>query len=311
VHLTVPIATAAAGLELHEARIWGLLRALAARANAGRAVTRDCGVRLDDEGNLEEVGLGRGWLDLHPGADSRFRARLSLPPSIERMLELYLPLCIGISANDLVIGHIGQSLDGQIATSTGASCFITGEQDLVHTHRLRALFDAVLVGRATVDCDNPRLTTRLVAGQNPTRVVVDPSRRCPVDRQVFVDDAAPTLLLCAQGFAHEETHGHAEVVEIEASCPFLLPQAILARLRQKGLRRVFIEGGGVTISHFLKAALLDRLHIAVSPIFLGLGRPGLSLPQIDGLDQAIRPRVRRFVLGEDVLFDCAFSRVGE
>ena len=86
----------------------------------------------------------------------------TLPPAIEDMLELYLPLCLGKESSDLVVAHVGQSLDGQIATSTGASCFITGPQDLAHTHCLRALFDVVLVGRATVDCDDPRLTTRLV-----------------------------------------------------------------------------------------------------------------------------------------------------
>jgi len=86
----------------------------------------------------------------------------------------------------------------------------------------------------------------------------------------------------------------------------LPPAAILDDLRRRGLRRVFVEGGGVTISHFLQAGLLRRLHVTISPLFLGQGRPGLALAKIEGLDQALRPRVRRFPLGEDMLFDCEF-----
>lgn len=296
--------------ELDEARAWGLIRGLAARARSGEAVVRPCGVRLDRDGALDEVGLGRGWIDVLPAGISPFRAKHALPASVERMLALYLPLVIGENAGDMVVGHVGQSLDGQIATSTGASRFITGQQDLVHTHRLRALFDVVLVGTSTVTSDNPRLTTRLVPGPHPTRVVVDPTLRSPVDCHVFTDDLAPTLILCAQGNAHTGVRGRAKVVEVESSDAFLAPAAILHQLRLRGLRRIFIEGGGVTISHFLHAGLLDRIHITISPVLLGQGRPGLSLPRIDGLDEAMRPRCTCYTLGEDVLFDCAFARTG-
>jgi len=174
---------------------------------------------------------------------------------------------------------------------------------------LRALFDAVLVGRATVECDDPRLTTRLVSGDNPTRVVVDPSLRSSLERKVFRDGSAPTLLLCGQGKrGNRRKHGHAEVLEIPGEGHLLSPTAILDGLRQRGLRRTFVEGGGVTVSHFLQARVLDRVHITISPLFLGQGRPGLALAKIDGLDQALRPSVRRFELGEDMLFDCRFQR---
>jgi riboflavin biosynthesis pyrimidine reductase len=58
----------------------------------------------------------------------------------------------------------------------------------------------------------------------------------------------------------------------------------------------------------LQAGLLDRIHVAISPMFIGQGRPGVSLPKIDSLDGAWRPRVRRFALGDDMLFDCQFKR---
>jgi riboflavin-specific deaminase-like protein len=292
---------------LVEPRAWLLVRALADRAGLGQAVVGPCGVRVDVHGRLEEVHLGHGWLDVYPDGEPFFRSMSPLSPSVERLLELYLPLCVGKDSNDLVIGHVAQSLDGQIATSTGASCFITGQQDLVHTHRLRALFDVVLVGRGTITCDDPRLTTRLVPGRNPTRVVLDPGLRAPVDRQVFYDGLAPTILVCAPGLGHTRCRQEqVEIIEVSSAGSVLPPREILARLKSKGLRRVFVEGGGVTVSHFLEVGLLGRMHIAISPLFLGQGRPGFVLPKIDGLEHAVRPRVRRFMLGEDTLFDCKF-----
>ena len=65
----------------------------------------------------------------------------------------------------------------------------------------------------------------------------------------------------------------------------------------------FVEGGGVTVSRFLQAGLLDRLHLTVAPILIGSGRPSISLESISTLDHALRPACRRFTLGEDVLFD--------
>ena len=69
------------------------------------------------------------------------------------------------------------------------------------------------------------------------------------------------------------------------------------------LRRVLVEGGGITVSRFLQAGLLDRLHVTVAPLLIGSGRAALTLPAIETLAQALRPRCRHFHLGEDVLFD--------
>jgi riboflavin-specific deaminase-like protein len=260
---------------------------------------------VDTTGRLEEVPLGTGWLDVFPQAVPAFKTVGTVASAVKQMLEICLPLCLGAVSNDLVVAHLGQSLDGQIATASGASCFITGQEDLKHTHRLRALCDAVVVGRSTVAYDNPKLTTRLVSGDNPTRVILDPGLRTPRDRHVFQDGAADTLLLCGRrAEAGEAQRGNAVIAELPCETQILSPELILQELRRRGLRRVFIEGGGVTVSHFLQAGLLDRIHVVVSPVFLGQGRPGATLPKIDGLENALRPRVRRFSLGEDVLFDC-------
>jgi riboflavin biosynthesis pyrimidine reductase len=83
--------------------------------------------------------------------------------------------------------------------------------------------------------------------------------------------------------------------------------ALCAQLRERGLRRLFIEGGGVTVSRFLRAGLLERLQIAVAPVIIGRGRPGVSLPSVARLSQAVRPASRVFRMGSDMLYDLCLS----
>jgi riboflavin-specific deaminase-like protein len=224
---------------------------------------------------------------------------------VAALLDLLAPLCVGRGSERLVVGHLAQSLDGRIATRTGASQFISGEQDLVHTHRLRALCDAVVVGAETVLHDDPRLTTRLVPGPNPTRVILDPQRRLGPDRRVFCDGAAPTLVVCRADHAKlAASHGQAELVPVATDGEVLAPAAVLAALRQRGLARVFVEGGGVTISRFLAAGAFHRLHLAVAPVILGSGRSSFTLAPIDELTAALTFDTHQVPCGRDILLDC-------
>ena len=204
------------------------------------------------------------------------------------------------------MGHLGQSLDGRIALANGESKWITDKGDIVHNHRMRALSDAVIVGAGTVLADDPRLTVREVEGPQPVRVVLDPNSRLGPEHGIFRDRAAPTILVRQRG-ARRSPVVEAEVIEIDAAPDDGLPRLILERLAERGLRTVFIEGGGVTVSRFLEAGCLDRLQITVAPVILGSGRPGISLSPIGRLSEALRPLTRRFLLGENVLFEMVFD----
>lgn len=293
-----------------EERAWALLVALSARARAGAPVTEPASFRVHEDASVTESNDAEGAHDaiaLRPDGTVPFETRHSLDERAREMLSLYLPLCTGRRSSSFVVGHLGQSLDGQIATASGASTYVTGPENIRHLHRLRALFDAVLVGANTVDKDDPKLTTRLVPGKSPTRVVLDPDLRLPESRSVFRDGAAPTLVLCRKERASRTTLGAAEVVGIPTEGRELPVGGILGALRARGLRRIFVEGGGVTVSRFLATGAFDRLHVTVGSVFLGSGRPGVVLPGIDRLEGALRPRTRRFLMGDDVLFDCAFA----
>jgi len=286
---------------------WSLLRALARRASAGNAIRERTAVSCDALGRLEEVASERAQIVLDPHSEPCFNCPLRLTASVRQLLDLYLPLCIGESSERLVLGHVGQSLDGQIATSAGASRYVSGPENIVHMHRLRSLMTAVVVGAGTVELDDPELTTRLVPGDHPTRVVIDPTLRLAHARRLYRDGLAPTLIACERSSIRREGPPRIPLVELASENGRLSLAELLSALSARGLRRIFVEGGGVTISHFIQARCLDRLHVTVCPILIGRGRPGLSLPGVERLDQALRPSTRRFTLGEDVLFDCRLS----
>jgi diaminohydroxyphosphoribosylaminopyrimidine deaminase / 5-amino-6-(5-phosphoribosylamino)uracil reductase len=229
------------------------------------------------------------------------------PPDLAAFLALYLPYCIAPQRRGFVVGHLGQSLDGRIATVSGASRWVTGEADVAHNHRMRALCDAVLVGAATLRCDDPQLTVRCCDGPHPVRVVLDTNRSLDAGYRVFGDAAAPTLVLAgADRVTPGERLGGAEIVALPRDGTAIAPAAIRAELAARGLRRLFVEGGGVTVSRFLAADCLDRLQITVSPLIIGSGRPSITLPEIDDLRCGLRPPMRRFELGEDTMYEAVF-----
>ncbi|PZQ66482.1 MAG: hypothetical protein DI563_23425 [Variovorax paradoxus] len=207
-----------------------------------------------------------------------------------------------------VVGQLGQSLDGCIATHNGDSFFVNGPEGLVHVHRLRALCDAVIVGAGTACLDNPQLTTRRAAGPNPTRVVIDPDLRVPAGARVFTDGQAPTLLVCDPEHAQRAAArlGGDRVIAIARSSALQgqMPLGeVVAALRARGLDLLFVEGGGLTVSQFVRQGCLDRLHLLVAPVMIGAGHPGLQVRRADAMREALRPPARTFALGTDLLWD--------
>ena len=242
------------------------------------------------------------WLQVHVAG--RWETSVPVTDEARDLLDLFLPLQLRA---DLVIAQTGQSLDARIATTSGHSHYVTGPADIRRLHRLRALVDAVVVGAGTIASDNPHLTVREVKGGNPVRVVLDPDNRLDSNQHVFTDGAARTLVVTrAFGGSLSQVPPSAEgdILRLPADGPDGFdPRALLQALRALGHRRVLIEGGGFTISRFLQAGTLDRLHVTVAPLIIGSGRPAFTLEPIKSLDQALRPPCRHFRLGEDILFD--------
>lgn len=272
---------------LDTAAAWSLVRALADRVSEGSTPPTHV---HDASGNRLILDGERGW-----------STQPSPAPEARDVLDLYVPLA---ARPDYVLGQIGQSLDGRVATESGKSHYVTGPDDIVRLHRLRALVDAVIVGAGTAVSDTPRLTVRRAEGSNPARVVLDPNGRVAPEGPLFTDDTAPTLWV-RRGTPETALPDHVAVIVPPESDGrgHVPPRALLALLRARGYRRILVEGGGVTVSRFLEAGALDRLHVTVAPMIIGSGRQGLSLPVIDELGAALRPACRHFALGADILFD--------
>jgi diaminohydroxyphosphoribosylaminopyrimidine deaminase / 5-amino-6-(5-phosphoribosylamino)uracil reductase len=212
------------------------------------------------------------------------------------------PLINAAPDRPYVIAQLGQSLDGRIATPTGESRWINRDCALDHVHRLRANVDAVVIGVTTAVADDPLLTVRRVPGRHPARVVIDPNGRLQRQARIFAADGVRRLIVCGEQRLCE---AGIEAVVVGHDGVLLAPGGIVAALFKLGLKKILIEGGATTVSAFIDAGAVDRLHVLVAPVILGSGTTGLSLRAIQGLDQARRPATKIHVLDDgDVLFDC-------
>ena len=238
------------------------------------------------------------------------RYRVGWRPHVYRVSVAICSTCIcrfvhAHADSPIIVGHLGQSLDGYIATHDGDSFYVTGPENIRHLHRMRALCDAVVVGAETVAADNPKLTTRLVSGASPARIVLDPQGRLSPRHVVFTDTSTLTLLVRDQEkfTGSEHKFGNAEILRLPVRDGELDLSALVAVLRERGMCAVFIEGGGTTVSHFLRHGLLNRLQVAVAPLVIGSGRPGVRLDGDSCLGDCLRPQSRLYRMGADMLFD--------
>lgn len=219
--------------------------------------------------------------------------------------QILTPLLEADAGRPFVVAQLGQSLDGRIATVSGESRYINGEAALDHLHLLRAHVDAVVVGAGTIEADDPRLNVRRGPVRHaPARVVIDPRGRLGKNYKWLQEDGARCLMLTSA----EASCERAEVVRITCHNGVMRPADMVEALFARGLRKLLIEGGARTISGFIDAGCVDRLHLMVAPLIIGSGKAGLELAPVAELSRARRPVTRVFPMpGGDVLFDCDLS----
>ena len=224
-----------------------------------------------------------------------------------RLNEVY---CKYISTGfPFVVLKIAQSLDGKIATCNGNSKWITSEQSRRMVHRLRAQYDAVLVGANTVICDNPQLNVRLVSGRAPKRIILDSQLNIPTDAVVLNDEwAEQTYVFCCvdnpdKAAAISQKGG--KVVRLPAKADGLLEISdVLKWLGKIGIASVMVEGGHQVFTEFLRSGLVDKIFLFVAPIFIGKGLEVFGDLSVEKIDQSLRInryRIRR--VREDFLVE--------
>jgi GTP cyclohydrolase II len=206
-----------------------------------------------------------------------------------------------------VLIHYAQTLDGRIATRTGSSRWISGEESLRFAHELRAGHDAVLVGIGTALADDPRLTVRLAEGPDPLKVVLDSTLRLPSDAAMLRETPDRTVLLTTAAAPEHDVRraqacGARVVVAASDGAGRVDLGDGLRRLAEIGVRSVLVEGGAQVITSLLRQHLVDYLAVCVAPIILGRGVEAVDDLGIAELARALGLRaldVRR--LGQDVI----------
>jgi diaminohydroxyphosphoribosylaminopyrimidine deaminase/5-amino-6-(5-phosphoribosylamino)uracil reductase len=173
------------------------------------------------------------------------------------------------------------SLDGRIASRTGASKWVTGPEARARVHLLRAQHDAVVVGIGTALADDPRLTVRDAPGESPLRAVFDTKLRLPLaSRLVQTAREIPTWVVCttdAPSSAEEQlVERGVEVLRAPPSAEGRIdPISALRMFAARGVVTAMIEGGAELAGSLLAGAVADELHAFIAPILLGpRGRPG-------------------------------------
>jgi diaminohydroxyphosphoribosylaminopyrimidine deaminase/5-amino-6-(5-phosphoribosylamino)uracil reductase len=201
---------------------------------------------------------------------------------------------------------LATSLDGRIATATGESRWITGDQSREQVHRLRAAHDAVVVGVETALADDPELTVRLPDhdGPQPARVVLDSRQRLADGcRLIATARDIPTYLIATTPPQARLVDAGVRVLQVHAvgdERPEL--HDVVRALAAEGLIRLFVEGGGQVAASFLRCGLVDALEWFRAPMIIGgEGRPGVGALAVQALSDA--PKLKRVdlqLLGPDV-----------
>ena len=203
-----------------------------------------------------------------------------------------------------------QTLDGRLATAGGSSQWISSSESLRFAHTLRAKHEAIMVGAGTACRDDPRLTVRLVPGENPLRVVVDSTMRTPLTAAVLANGAAAGTVLAVTERASadrcaEAGYLGATVLRLPTDTEDRVDlKALLSELYTAGVRSVLVEGGAALITSMLCDRLVDRLAVCVAPKILGSGIEAvgdLGICELNDslalVDTSITP------YGVDVVFD--------
>ncbi len=174
-----------------------------------------------------------------------------------------------------------QSVDGYIdpeikAKKGRGSIPITAMQTQKVVHQLRANNKAILVGKNTVEVDNPSLSVRHAEGNNPTRLIIDPRLELDYSALNMIREQGETWVLC-------EEEGHRGTLEIEniKVLPWLTsnPKDWLKKLKSEGIHSILVEGGAATLQKFLDSDCYDDIEIFISHEKLNTGLKAPKLPQ--------------------------------
>ena len=218
---------------------------------------------------------------------------------LRQCCEIIIPLLLKNNSN--LIGQIGQSIDGKIALNNGKSHYINEKESIIYLHCLRSISDGVLVGVNTIIKDNPLLTTRKIKGQNPTRLIIDPSLKLTNKYKIFKDNNKNIIFTNS---SKRKKLYNTTIVKFPKK-NFTLN--IYKYLKKTSLKTILIEGGPTTLSHFIELKLINYMQFIISPTIIGSGIDSLKLKPITTLKNAIRKKNTISKLGKEIIVTLDFN----
>jgi diaminohydroxyphosphoribosylaminopyrimidine deaminase / 5-amino-6-(5-phosphoribosylamino)uracil reductase len=203
------------------------------------------------------------------------------------------------------------SLDGKLATRTGDSKWITGEEARAFARNLRCAHQAILIGVNTVIADNPHLGARTKRMKDPVRIIVDSHLRIPERARVLRDSnviIATTSVASKTKMKRLENRGIRILTFKGARVPII---KLLVELRKLGIISVFVEGGGEVLGSFIDAKIVDKAYIFYAPILVGGTRAHfIGGGGIGGIADALRfKRMSAHTIGRDVLIIASAAQI--
>jgi diaminohydroxyphosphoribosylaminopyrimidine deaminase / 5-amino-6-(5-phosphoribosylamino)uracil reductase len=199
------------------------------------------------------------------------------------------------------------TLDGNIATATGESRWISGEQSRRHVHKMRSANDAIMVGVDTIIADNPQLNVRHVIGKDPLRIIVDTRLRTPETVTVLNQGAANGTLIATCEKSPEMhlryTSQGAKIIVCEEHDGRVFMPGLLKELGKMGIQSVLLEGGSRLAGDMVKQSLIDEFVIFVAPKILGSdGFAPFALLGINNMEKAMKLCFGKTThIGQDIL----------
>jgi len=189
-----------------------------------------------------------------------------------------------------VIVKCASTLDGRIATRTGDSRWISGEESRAFVHRLRHAVDGIMVGINTVKKDNPALTTRLqdIKGRDPVRIILDTNLSMPEEAKVLrIDSDSGIIIIIGNSVSGDkkirlETQG-AKIIEAPVKDNLIDLDELMNSLGALGITSLMIEGGGRVIASALRAKIVDKVVFFYAPKIMG-GDDGVPVCRGPGPD---------------------------
>ena len=218
---------------------------------------------------------------------------------LRQCCEIIIPLLLKNNSN--LIGQIGQSIDGKIALNNGKSHYINEKESIIYLHCLRSISDGVLVGVNTIIKDNPLLTTRKIKGQNPTRLIIDPSLKLTNKYKIFKDNNKNIIFTNSS----KRKKLYNTIIVKFPKKNFTLN--IYKYLKKTSLKTILIEGGPTTLSHFIELKLINYMQFIISPTIIGSGIDSLKLKPITTLKNAIRKKNTISKLGKEIIVTLDFN----